>query len=379
MPALQPRLATGAEGHAFGLDLARFLAIALVLVTHCSMMFLGIAGQTPPAVVLMASFFGVELFFVLSGFLIGGLLFRLAETDPTPRGWLIFMARRWMRTLPLYLVWLVVLVLVLPGPADRAGMLLRYAAMLQNFAWPMPPAHWFNESWSLTVEEWFYSLFSIALLGSAAIARSDKVAWPVLAAFIVVPPVLRAFAPAHGDFDDQIYHVALFRLDAIAWGAALARLHRQGSALFAHPRLCGTIGAVLVAIVWSQGSNSTWLPMPWTTFLHARLLAASIGLSLLLVALLPLHTPRGALRAVVRGGARISYGIYIMHLTIIATVAWQAAQHGLGLGVVVPVSLALIVLLPALSWRFFEAPILAHRPRQSPARAAWPARGLRRT
>jgi peptidoglycan/LPS O-acetylase OafA/YrhL len=47
---------------------------------------------------------GVELFFVLSGFLIGGLLIDISDRQPSLRAWLIFMIRRWMRTLPAYFV-----------------------------------------------------------------------------------------------------------------------------------------------------------------------------------------------------------------------------------------------------------------------------------
>src|SRR5579862_8966234 len=87
--AAAPRRAGSAEDRNFGLDLARFTAVSLVLVTHCSVMFLSLTGSTPPIVVQMCSFLGVELFFVLSGFLIGRLLFRIVEADPTPHGWLM--------------------------------------------------------------------------------------------------------------------------------------------------------------------------------------------------------------------------------------------------------------------------------------------------
>jgi len=350
--------------HNFGLDLARFLAVSLVLVTHCSVMFLSLTSLRTPVVVLMSSFFGVELFFVLSGFLIGRLLFRIAETNPTPRAWLTFMTRRWLRTLPLYFLWLGVVPTVLPAPAGLRHHLLRYATMTQNLAWPMPADHWFNETWSLTIEEWFYLLFSVALLGAVALARSTKAIWPVIAVFIVVPPMLRALHPANGNFEENIYHIALFRLDAIAYGVALARLHVQGSRLFDHPRLAFGVGGGLIAACWWQDAYGEWLGLPWMTFLHLQLFAVSIGLCLLLTAMLRLPPFPRPLTWVISTGARISYGIYIMHLTIIATVAWTAAKHGLGLAVVLPVSLVLIAVLPYLSYRFYETPLLALRPRQ---------------
>jgi peptidoglycan/LPS O-acetylase OafA/YrhL len=363
-----------ADGHSFGLDLARFLAVSLVLITHCSVMFLSIHHQAPPVFVLMSAFFGVELFFVLSGFLIGRLLFRVAETDPSPRGWLVFMARRWLRTLPLYFVWLGVLASVLPTPPDFGWHLLRYATMTQNLAWPMPVDHWFNETWSLAVEEWFYLLFSAALLGAVAWLRGTRAIWPVILLFLAVPPILRAMRPAGVDFEEQIYHVALFRLDAIAYGVALARLHRGGSRLFAHPKLALAAGVALVGFCWIWDATPFRLPVPVPVFLQLQLLAVSIGLCLCLVGLLRLRPPVRPLAWVVTTGARMSYGVYLMHLTIIGKVAWMAAERGLGLRYVAPVSLALIVLLPYLSYRFFEAPLLSLRPR-SPRPAALVAAG----
>ena len=353
-----------AREYHFGLDLARFLAVSLVLVTHCAVMFLSLTNLRAPNVVLISAFFGVELFFVLSGFLIGRLLFRIAETDPTPRGWLTFMARRWLRTLPLYFLWLAVVPTVLPAPAHLRGHLLRYATMTQNLAWPMPADHWFNETWSLTIEEWFYLLFSMALLGAVALTRNTKAIWPVIGMFLVVPPVLRMLHPAQGNFEENIYHIAVFRLDAIAYGVALARLRHMGSRLFAHPRVAFGIGCALIGACWWQDSYGEWFGLPWMTFLQLQLLVVSVGLCLLLVGLLRLRPFPAPLAWVVTTGARLSYGIYLMHLTIIGAVAWAAARHGLGLAVVLPVSLVLIALLPYLSYRFFEAPLLALRPRQ---------------
>ncbi len=347
-----------------GLDLARFAAVSLVLVTHCSVMFLSLAGRQPPIVVLMSAFFGVELFFVLSGFLIGRLLFQVAETDPTARGWLIFMVRRWLRTLPLYFLCLAVVPLVLPAPPGLAEHLLRYVTMTQNLAWPMPADHWFNESWSLAVEEWFYLLFGAALIGAVAVARGTRAIWPVIGAFLIVPAVFRFIVPAQGGFEEHIYHVALLRLDAIAYGVALARLHQQRSRLFTYPVLAFVAGSVLVGTVWLKDAYGGWMPISWDTFRQLQLFIVSIGLCLMLIGMVRLRPLTGALGWVVTTGARMSYGIYLMHLTIIAKIAWMAAQLGLGLGVIVPVSAALIVLLPYLSYRFFETPILSLRPRQ---------------
>lgn len=353
-----------------GLDVARLMAALMVLVPHCTAVFTAYLGGSPPVAILMSAFFGVELFFVLSGFLIGRLLFQIAETDPTPRGWLIFMVRRWLRTLPLYYLWLLVLPLALPVPDDLAGKLLHYATMTQNLAWPMPHDEWFNASWSLTIEEWFYLLFSAALLGAVALTRSSRVIWTVILAFLVLPAVARMLQPAPVDFVNGMYHTALLRLDAIAYGVALARLQHQGSRLFRHPWLALAAGVALVAAFWIQDVRGVWVPTGRMTFLLGQLFATSVGLCLFLVGMQQVRVRFRPLLWLVSTGSQMSYGLYIMHLTIIGSVGYFAAEYGFGAPFVIATSLVLIVALPYLSFRFFETPIMALRPRQARPAAA---------
>src|SRR3954466_6208023 len=99
-PVLPENLAVNlARSRVFGLDVLRALAIATVVYGHCGDMVASVGHVFFPPLLD-----GVELFFVLSGFLIGGLLIEIAEYQPTPLAWLMFMVRRWMRTLPAYFV-----------------------------------------------------------------------------------------------------------------------------------------------------------------------------------------------------------------------------------------------------------------------------------
>ena len=74
-------------GRNLGLDLVRSLAIVLVLLTHWGGAIAWSLGWTWPTSLIVAGFFGVELFFALSGFLIGQLLLELVERDPGLGGW----------------------------------------------------------------------------------------------------------------------------------------------------------------------------------------------------------------------------------------------------------------------------------------------------
>lgn len=371
---------TDAAHRNFGLDVARLLACSLVLLAHVTAIFVPMFGGKPPVFVVIGAYWGVELFFVLSGFLIGRLLFAIAETDPTPRGWIIFMVRRWMRTLPLYYLWLIVLPLALPAPQHLASRLLMFATMTQNLAWPMPRDEWFNASWSLTIEEWFYLTFSVALIGAVALTRSRRAIWVVIGAFLVVPATARWFHADTQDFEHEIFHIVVLRLDAIAYGVALARLQVQGSALFRHPRIAFALGVALVAAFWIQAADHVWLPLTGLHYMFVQMIGGSLGLCLFLAGLVPLRTRLRPLRWFVGMGSRLSYGIYIMHLTIIEAVSWYAVYHAKDRVFIAVASAPLIVLLPYVSYTLFEGPIMALRPRQSRgARGAAPVWSLRRT
>ena len=140
-------------------------------------------------------FVGVELFFVLSGFLIGGILIQdlnsRLDFSQVKRFWL----RRWFRTLPNYYLFFLINVLligVLKAPAD-----LQHLVFLQNFAWRMPDTDFFGESWSLSIEEWFYiflplSIFYLAKFKRMKLCKSVFFAILCIALFSLLSRVILA-------------------------------------------------------------------------------------------------------------------------------------------------------------------------------------------
>jgi len=142
----------------FGLDLLRASAILLVLVAHASFMFLPLTHRLEGWWVL--GHLGVELFFVLSGFLIGAILVRQASANRFGVG--RFWLRRWLRTLPNYYLFLGINILIARWIDGSWPPAAPYAVFLQNFAWPQPI--FFIESWSLAVEEIFYLVAPLLVL-----------------------------------------------------------------------------------------------------------------------------------------------------------------------------------------------------------------------
>jgi peptidoglycan/LPS O-acetylase OafA/YrhL len=104
---------------------------------------------------------GVEIFFVLSGFLIGQILLRDFEQGVNFKKLLHFWKRRWIRTIPVY--YLVLFLKFVLAPAIGINIIW-YFLFLQNNIYGID---FFGVSWSLVIEEWFYLLIPFGLLISA--------------------------------------------------------------------------------------------------------------------------------------------------------------------------------------------------------------------
>lgn len=193
-------------------------AILPVLAVHYSAFAF---REATPQLVYVAGDLGVEIFFALSGFLIGGIILRDFERGFSWRVAFNFYVRRWMRTLPLYYVFFVASAFVtiygLTLDPEWSTRCLAYLLFLQNLSWPMV-AQWYHESWSLAVEEWFYLIFPVmfaALAGVPARARILLIA----VALITVPLALRIwFYDPSVPFDLYVRRIVVLRLDAIAYG-----------------------------------------------------------------------------------------------------------------------------------------------------------------
>jgi len=212
----------------FGLDLMRALAIIFVMLGHGLM--LEKVNTNFPWIKFLD---GVELFFVLSGFLIGGILIKIINsTKELKLNTIInFWIRRWFRTLPNYYLVLVLNVIVVYFGLINENIHLfnwKYLLFLQNFT--EPQMGFFLESWSLSVEEWFYFLFPIILIITyfILIKMSRRHIFLVsLLIFLIVPFLLRYFIASQIEVDRfwlsvKIYKVVIYRFDGIALGLLAA-------------------------------------------------------------------------------------------------------------------------------------------------------------
>lgn len=213
----------------FGLDVLRAMAIVLVVAIHGRYMVADTVWYEFPYFNYID---GVDLFFVLSGFLIGTIL--LKESSKAQRfdsaQLLHFWKRRWFRTLPnYYLVILLNVFILLLGLTGASVNVFewKYLFFLQNFTSAI--GNFFPESWSLSVEEWFYIVSPIVfmlLLKKLNPKVSFIVTVSVLLLFGLIARYYQANYTGLDGFElyENTKKVVITRIDAIGYGLLAAWL-----------------------------------------------------------------------------------------------------------------------------------------------------------
>jgi peptidoglycan/LPS O-acetylase OafA/YrhL len=361
-------LAGGSE-HVAALDGVRGLAILLVIPHNVTDYDAAGGWALIPAAIARAGWIGVELFFVLSGYLITR---NLLEAKGDAHYYRSFYARRVLRIVPLYYLLLALFLFLVPhlielpqSVLDSYRGQLWFWLFLNN--WVQAFGHtisWFGPCWSLAVEEQFYLLwpFVIALCPPERLLR--LCALVVGAAFCARVALLAA----HVD-PDSIYRLTVSRMDALGAGAAVAVLARDPRALaFIRARattLMWTAAAVLVAgAIVSRGYSLESLFTYSVCYTSIALAAAAILIVLLVP---PAGRPRTIERllslAPLRSVGRYSYAIYLLHFPLWLLIRDRAGHWLAPTGAAAPWLLAAVIalaswLLGFVSWRCYEAPIL---------------------
>ncbi|MBU8897846.1 acyltransferase [Corallococcus sp. H22C18031201] len=355
----------------------RGLAILLVITWHYPKV------GAPEAFLTLSrvGWTGVELFFVLSGFLIGGQLLEPVARSETP-SLSRFYLRRAFRILPSF--WVVLAVyLFLPSLRERAleTPAWRFLTFTQNFGLHFNA---FSHAWSLCVEEHFYLALPLLVLMLRRARASSVVVGAVL--LMVLGAGVRSalwqhfFAnldessPAWRDYDTLLYYPTYARLDGLTCGVllALARVYRPAwwARVTGTPWIPGALGLALLALAaWVGEVRVSWVSTVFSFPLY------SLGYACVLVAMASPAASRVLGR--VPGlplFATLAFTVYLTHKMVIHAVHDALAPHGLGAYDVVTV-LACAPAILATAWllhRGVERPML--RMRESFERAIGRAR-----
>lgn len=230
-----------------GLDLIRIFSALLVIICHSGVYFsIGFSVNF----VTFAGVIAVEFFFVMSGFLVGKSLIRTAESAGQGKGLKRFYVNRLLRILPLYY-----LTLILTALMTGSGIPLSCFAFVQNFV--QGDLDFLPQSWSLSVEAWFYFLAApvfCLLVNALRRKMSEETAvWTAVAALCVVPFLLRVGSVLllQPQWDEGVRKQVFLRLDSIGMGVALAALKQYHPENY-HKRFSKPIFAVISVVgIWA--------------------------------------------------------------------------------------------------------------------------------
>ena len=356
------------------LDGLRGIAILLVLFHHFTILTPVTAVDESLAAAARAGWSGVDLFFVLSGFLITGILIDARGSDRYFRS---FYARRTLRIFPLYYLIVFLSLVVLPGLPAWFDLLAGAAApreqwpywlYLTNFAVASRDAFRhgiLDVTWSLAIEEQFY-------LAWAAIVWlcPPRVLGALCFFTVVAAPFARTLALSQGAEPIDVYVLTHYRADALATGAAIAWLLRrgwlqgQGAPALA---VAGTAFVGVLAVCWVDGGG--WWANRWMQRAGYSLLSLT-GAGMLVAAVVQPPTavwPRLLSAGWLRAFGKYSYCLYLIHLPVMRVVrAFVLAPADFatfgpawaGQLVFYAAATGPAFALAWTSWRVFEAPIL---------------------
>ncbi len=343
-----------------GLDTIRSAAIIFVLILHSSLLLSPHFNILP----YMKLPDGVDIFFVLSGFLIGRMIINKlnAEEKWTLRSAIDFIQRRWFRTLPNYFLFLIInIVLVYVGITQ--GIINKntaaYFVFLQNFHKPLDLFFW--ESWSLSVEEWFYLLFPFLLLILFFTSSNKKsVLATTIALFIIIPFIIRIlFAMESSQLSDwttwdlSFRKLVITRLDCIAVGVLGAFIYVYKNELWKKTKVISFITGIIL-LTWMCTIKFSQITFFNKTFYFSINAFAIILVFPLLECYKEEKIPFRPLKFI----SNISYSVYLSHLPLMYTFLKFWPVHN-DVQALLRYSNYLIVvgLISNFLFRFFEEPI----------------------
>ncbi|WP_370029999.1 acyltransferase family protein [Flavobacterium sp. 28YEA47A] len=310
----------------FGLDLMRAVAILMVLSSHCLWIYPE-SNSFIAQLLKLFGFLGVEIFFVLSGFLIGRILLQsYLKEDFSFSHARNFLKRRWFRTFPNYFLILLINILIAAIIGYKIESLWKYFFFIQNFNKAMPA--FFPESWSLSVEEWAYIVLPLFLVlaGLFIKPKNKSKFFAILLVFLAVFSLWAKFSCYKNTlninmdvWNTSLKAVVIYRLDAIFYGVLASWFYCRRHNFWKKNKSVFLVMGILCFLFITFGIGKIgFTPEGQNRFLYiAYLPIVSISISFFLPFLSGWKSEKSKLKNPIVFISLISYSIYLLHYSVI--------------------------------------------------------------
>ncbi|MDI3428910.1 MULTISPECIES: acyltransferase family protein [Aeromonas] len=342
------------------LDICRASAILLVLLSHGRRLLFPIFPEAQ--LFKFGGFLGVEIFFVLSGFLIGSIIIEKSSKSNSRWRWIPkFWGRRFLRTYPNYLLFLLLNWLIIDTwRPESTPELWHYVTFTQSLFLPHPG--FFGEAWSLVIEEIFYLFIPVIMFftwrGSAI--QALLVTLFILLVFSLMMRVTFVYSDSELTFN-QVRSTASLRLDSIMIGVLTSYFYYHGKIwrdrmIKAAPFLSLLLMPVIIISMQPDEIMDDSLFLKVMLFPMANIAAAG-----LLVLGMDLRVNNLFYR-LVRPVARWSYSAYLVNLLVLSAMSFYlpnvtvntAALYWFGF-------MFTTLILSAVTYNYFERNVLLWR------------------
>ncbi len=363
----------------FGLDLLRAAAIIFVVISHQAGIwpkdnwYFGVFGK-------IMGYDGVSIFFVLSGFLIGGILIKILEKETLSTKTIIdFWKRRWYRTVPNYIFILLIMCLLHYFFTNDFQFIKisNFFIFSQNIVNPHP-GFFFPEAWSLTIEEWFYLITPVLIFIFIKIFKQKINKSILFTAFLILFSVtfFRYYRYStlviqnYDDWDLFFRKQVATRLDSLMFGILAAYIQFYHSVLWhKYKNIFLYLGLILFFAINFIQPKITSVNGFYNTVLSFSI--TSIATSLLLPFLSNMKGGKSIFHKTITYVSLISYSLYLLNLSIvniwiINNIPWQKLSNNQIFNLICK-NLSYWIILVSLSillYKYFEIPMTKLRDRK---------------
>lgn len=354
----------------FGLDLMRAMAITMVLCSHILWIYNPNDGIIRQLFALFG-FLGVEFFFVLSGFLIGRILYKIyMQEDFTLKSVFGFLKRRWFRTLPNYYLVLLINIIITTSLGYSMQNLELYFVFLHNGFSKM--STFFPESWSLSVEEWAYVVLPVSLLLLSILFKPKNknrffliITLLLIAVFFLFKIIYQSKVQITSldEWNVSLKSVMIYRLDAIFIGVLCAWISMNFTSFWKKFKLqLALIGGLIMLFMYFGMGFLQILPQTFPFVWNVLYLPmASLSIAFLMPFFSQLETSSLLLRKPVEFISKTSYSIYLLHYSVILQLLLlffdKTTKPLVQLHLITLLYLSSTIFISYLFYRFYEKPI----------------------